>query len=170
MDSDKSPLTEQLIFSKTTYPYSSATQHEFLTDAAKGSLTSDLLSLWLYQDRIYAAHAYPRFIGALISKIPFSSQHAVESPEELRNQRLLKTLTYALSNVVREASFFKDVSQKWNLDITRWNLRHATTEYINEMMRIANQCTLEEGLVFLWAMERVNLQDPLDFNHLFTKC
>lgn len=136
-------------------PYSAATEHPFLTAAGKGILPDALLALWLSQDRIYAAHAYPQFIGLLISKIPFSSSHTLDSTEERRNQKILKLLVFSLDNIVKEASFFKDVSKKWGLNIECWKERKATRDYTAEMARIANSGSLEDGLVFLWAMERV---------------
>lgn len=149
-------LTDNLISLRTIpRPYSAATQHAFLSAAGSGSLTDLSLSLWLSQDRIYAAHAYPRFIGLLISKIPFVSSHSLDSAEEQRNQRILKLLVYSLDNIVREAAFFKETSKKWGLDIERWSERKATRDYTAEMARVASLESLESGLVFLWAMERV---------------
>lgn len=136
--------------------YSAATKHPFLTAAGNGTLPDALLALWLSQDRIYAAHAYPQFIGLLISKIPFSSSHTLDSVEERMNQQILKLLVFSLENIVKEASFFRDVSKKWGLDIECWKERKATRDYTAEMARIANSGSLEDGLVFLWAMEQVS--------------
>ena len=137
-------------------PYSSATEHPFLTAAGNGTLPDALLALWLSQDRIYAAHAYPQFIGHLISKIPFSSSHTLDSIEERKNQQILELLVFSLENIVKEASFFRDVSKKWGLDLECWKERKATRDYTAEMARIANSGTLEDGVVFLWAMEQVS--------------
>lgn len=150
-------LTHYLLSIPTTQPYSAANQHPFLTAARERILSSPRLALWLSQDRIYAAHAYPRFIGLLISKIPFSSHHSLESAEELSNQRILKALSYSLSNVVREAAFFRNTSEKWGLNLEGWKERKATRDYTAEMARVAVHGTLAEGLVFLWAMEKVYL-------------
>lgn len=139
-------------------PYSAATEHSFLTAAGKGTLHDSRLALWLSQDRIYAAHAYPRFIGLLISKIPFSSSDAIESAREKQNQRILKILVSALDNIVREAAFFKETSQKWNLDLDCWKERKGTRDYTAEMARVSSSQYLEDGLIFLWAMERVSIQ------------
>lgn len=146
-------LTTHLISLSTTRPYSAAVNHPFLAAAGNGSLPHNRLALWLSQDRIYAAHAYPLFIGRLISLIPFSSSHGLNSPEELRNQRILKLLSFALENVVKEAAFFSDMSKKWDLPIGCWRERKATRDYTAEMARVSGG--LEDGLVFLWAMEEV---------------
>jgi formylaminopyrimidine deformylase / aminopyrimidine aminohydrolase len=137
--------------------YSSATQHPFLVAAGDGHLSPELLSLWLSQDRIYAAHAYPRFIGRLIAAIPFGIQSTDGSAAAL-NDRILKILVSALNNIVREVGFFDTIAgeQGWNLD--RWKERKGTRDYTAEMSRVSSgggEASLVEGLVFLWAMERV---------------
>ena len=137
-------------------PYSAATEHPFLSAAGLGTLNDSLLALWLSQDRIYAAHAYPRFIGLLISKIPFCSSDALDSREEEENQRVLKILAFSLDNVVREAAFFQETSQRWHLDMECWKERKATRDYTAEMTRVSSYGSLEDGLVFLWAMEQVS--------------
>ncbi|KAG1876270.1 heme oxygenase-like protein [Suillus subluteus] len=130
---------------------SAATQHEFLTAAGTLSLSPARLAAWLCQDRIYAAHAYPRFIGLLISKIPFDGP-AVE--EEL-NRETLVLLTAGLEGMIREVAFFEGVAKEWGLDINGWIERKATRDYTAEMARVASVGSLEDGLVFLWAMEQV---------------
>ncbi|KAF8635379.1 hypothetical protein AX15_000384 [Amanita polypyramis BW_CC] len=151
------PLTDHLIRLSTTTPYSAAIAHPFLEAAAKGTLDPTLLGLWLSQDRIYAMHAYPRFIGALISKIKFDSSHETPSPKEGRNQHTLKVLVFALDSVMKEAEFFKTTAQKFNLPLDGWKERKATRDYTAEMCHVATSMTIEEGLVFLWAMEKVYL-------------
>jgi thiaminase len=136
-------------------PYTAATEHPFLSAAGNGTLSDSLLALWLSQDRIYAAHAYPRFIGLLISKIPFSSSDALDSQEELKNQKILKILAFSLDNVVREAAFFRETSEKWGLDMECWKERKATRDYTAEMAKASSYSSLEDGLIFLWAMEKV---------------
>jgi len=150
-------LTRHLVsLSSIPRPYSAATEHTFLSAAGHGTLGDSLLALWLSQDRIYAAHAYPRFIGLLISKIPFCSSDALDSREEKKNQEVLKILAFSLDNVVREAAFFRETSQKWKLDMECWKERKATRDYTAEMARVSSYGCLEDGLVFLWAMERVS--------------
>ena len=148
-------LTESLLSLSTSQSYDAAIKHPFLQAAGSRNVTATLLSLWLSQDRIYAAHAYPRFIGSLISKIPFSSHHAIGDAEEERNKRILAVLTYSLRNVVREADFFLDTSKKYGLDLDCWKERPETRAYTAEMARIGSYGTLEEGIIFLWAMEKV---------------
>jgi thiaminase len=151
----KPTLTTHLTSLSIPIPYTAATEHSFLSSAGAGTLSSSRLSLWLAQDRLYAAHAYPRFIGRLLTSIPYSSLHALDSPQEAANDRILKILVYALDNVVREVGFFGEVAQKWDLQVKGWRERKGTRDYTAEMARVSTEGTLEDGLIFLWAMERV---------------
>ncbi|KAJ7674420.1 heme oxygenase-like protein [Mycena rosella] len=150
-------LTDHLVRLSTPTPYTEAIHHTFLRAAGDSTLDNTLLSLWLSQDRIYAAHAYPRFIGALIASIPFRKSDGLKSSREAHNQRVLKTLTYALENVIREVGFFVDTAEKWGLDLEGWRERKGTRDYVAEMVSISGNRALNDGLVFLWAMERVYL-------------
>ncbi|KAF5368817.1 hypothetical protein D9758_003016 [Tetrapyrgos nigripes] len=154
--------------SKETYKL--ATQNPFLL---KAQHSNDLLSFWLHQDRIYAAHAYPKFIGSLIAKIPFSNTDSstststsnpevgaevrAETKAETLNQRILRTLVFCLTNIINEVQFFDETAKKWNLSIDVWKERKGTRDYTAEMARIASEGSIEDGLVFLWAMEKVYL-------------
>ncbi|KAI0754426.1 hypothetical protein C8Q80DRAFT_367624 [Daedaleopsis nitida] len=151
------PLTEHLVSLSTPRPYSAATQHAFLTAAGTGTLPLPLLSLYLSQDRIYAAHGYTRFVGQLLTHIPFSSAHAVDSREEQANGDILKVLVDALVNVRREVGMFGQVDRAYGLNLAQWRERKATRDYTAEMARVGALGSIEDGLVFLWAMERVYL-------------
>jgi len=153
-----SSLSKHLLSLHTDTPYSSAIAHPFLESAAKGTLDPALLALWLSQDRVYAMHAYPRFIGALIAKINFNSAHSVSSREDLTNLRILNMLAFALDSVINEAKFFKDTAKKNNLPLDGWKERKATRDYTAEMCRVVNTMSIEDGLVFLWAMEKVIIE------------
>ncbi|KAH7887027.1 heme oxygenase-like protein [Phlebopus sp. FC_14] len=147
------------------YPtaYVAATTHVFLKNAANLSLSSDSLAYWLFQDRIYAAHAYPRFIAQLIAKIPLDSFPSYYASD--LGRRTLAILVECLNNVVREVNFFEETAKKYGLNIGGvegqkdevWMVRKATRDYIAEMARVGALRTLEDGLVFLWAMEKVYL-------------
>ncbi|KAI0703682.1 heme oxygenase-like protein [Cerioporus squamosus] len=135
------PLTTHLVSLSTPRPYAAATEHAFLTAAGTGTLPLPLLSLYLSQDRIYAAHGYPRFIGQLLTRIP----------------DVVKLLAFALQNVHREVGMFAEVERKYGLNFGQWRERKATRDYTAEMARVGAFGTLEDGLVFLWAMERLYL-------------
>lgn len=154
MSSNK--LTSHLLSLKTTPTNSAATQHNFLTLAGRGELPLSRLALWLSQDRIYAAHAYPRFVGALISRIPFHASDSIGGFEEQSNQGILHVLVECLDNIVLEVEFFKKTANEFQLDLDGWMERKGTRDYTAEMARISMSSSLEEGIVFLWAMERVS--------------
>ncbi|KAK7462697.1 hypothetical protein VKT23_007285 [Stygiomarasmius scandens] len=151
-------LTRHLSSLTESQSYTSATQHPFLRAAGDGTLSKNLLSFWLSQDRIYAAHAYPKFIGSLIANIPFSSSDlSSTNTSEALNQRVLQMLSACLTNVVREVNFFHETSAKWDLKLDGWEERKGTRDYTAEMTRISANGRIEDGLVFLWAMEKVYL-------------
>ncbi|KAI0918822.1 hypothetical protein AcW1_009466 [Taiwanofungus camphoratus] len=150
-------LTTHLLSLSTPRPYSAATEHPFLAAAGRGTLPPALLALYLSQDRIYAAHAYPAFIGRLLAAVPFSSLDDPNSPEERLNQRIVQALSGALENVVREVAFFGETAERWGLQLKGWKERKATRDYTAEMARIGAEGRIEDGLVFLWAMEQVYL-------------
>ncbi|KIY66628.1 heme oxygenase-like protein [Cylindrobasidium torrendii FP15055 ss-10] len=152
-------LTQHLLSLQTQTPYESATKHPFLLAAARGSLDHDTLGLYLSQDRIYAAHAYPRFIGALIASIPYSNSHPIGSPAEQQNNELLNVLVFALTNIVTEVNFFGETAKEWGLKIEGHQERKATRDYTAEMARLTTgpNSSFTDALVFLWGMEKCYL-------------
>ncbi|KAG8216713.1 hypothetical protein J3R82DRAFT_6923 [Butyriboletus roseoflavus] len=147
-------LTDHLSSLATPTPYSAAIAHPFLAAAASLSLPASRLALYLYQDRIYAAQAYPRFIAQLISKIPLDDPNAADLAT-----RTLTLLVGCLTNIVREVAFFDTIARKYDLPLDHgyWCERKATRNYTAEMARTGAMASLEDGLVFLWAMEKVYL-------------
>lgn len=148
-------LTSHLTSLSTFRPYFAATQHAFLTQAGKGDLSKDTLGLYLSQDRLYAAHGYVTFLGHLLSRLPFSSSRPFDSPKEKFLQRIVRIVEFSLQNVLREVGFFEEVAGKFGLNIDGWKERKATRDYLAEMARIGAEGTMEDKIVFLWAMERV---------------
>ena len=61
-----------------------------------------------------------------------------------------------MQNVVREVGFFGDTAKQYNLKIEGWKERKGTRDYTAEMARLAT-ASLEENMVFLWAMEKVRM-------------
>ncbi|EPS95654.1 hypothetical protein FOMPIDRAFT_130957 [Fomitopsis schrenkii] len=141
-----STLTIHLRSLLTPRPYSAATEHPFLTAAGQGTLPHPLLSLWLAQDRLYAAHGYPAFIGRVLA-----------AQRERKNQEIVWLLSGALASIVREVNFFGDVAAAHGLRVDGWRERKATRDYTAEMARIGAEGRIEDAMVFLWAMEQVYL-------------
>lgn len=132
--------------------YSVATRtHPFLAAAGSGKLPASTLGYWLSQDKIYASQAYPKFIGHTIAGIPYE-----DATREALNKRVLSILLFSLQNVVREVGFFGETAQQYGLKIEGWKERKGTRDYTAEMARLAS-ASLEENMVFLWAMEKAYL-------------
>jgi thiaminase len=151
LNSSSSSLTAYLLSLRTAHSYIAATQHPFLSSAGRGVLPPSTLAFWLHQDRIYA-RAYPAFIGRLLVA---AAQDPIPS-EDIRLRRLT-LLSGALANIVRELGFFESTARAAGLDIEGWKERKATRAYTAEMVRIGAG-SFADGLVFLWAMERVRLR------------
>jgi hypothetical protein len=83
-------------------------------------------ALWLSQDRIYAAHAYPRFIGALISRIPFHLDDPIDGAKERFHNSVLPALVSCLDNIVLEVDFFKKTAAEFGLEMEGWVERKGT--------------------------------------------
>ena len=151
-------LTAHLTSLATPRPYTAATQHPFLTAAGTGTLPLARLSCYLAQDRIYAAHGYPRLIGHLLARIPFAASDGPASDAEARHTALVGVLADALQGVRREVALFAEIVDAYGMPpLGAWRERKATRDYTAEMVRVGACATLEEGLVFLWAMEHVNI-------------
>ncbi|KAI0763028.1 heme oxygenase-like protein [Trametes elegans] len=169
--SDSVPLTAHLAALSTPRPYAAATEHAFLTAAGTGTLPPALLSLYLAQDRRYAAHAYPRFLGQLLARVPLplpsspapsaysstTTTTAAAAAADGQHAARVGVLADALQNVRREVGLFGAVDGAHGLRLARWRERKATRDYAAEMARVGALGTFEDGLVFLWAMERVYL-------------
>lgn len=145
-------LTDHLLATATATLYTAAIEHPFLTAAASLSLPTPRLALYLSQDRIYAARAYPRFIAQLISKIPLDNHNAAPLAT-----RTLSLLVGCLTNIVREVAFFDTTARTYNLPLDHgyWRNRKGTRDYTAEMESMGTFASIEDGLVFLWAMEKV---------------
>lgn len=62
-------LTEHLI-SLTPSSLKVATEHPFLLEAGKGTLSPDRLAAWLTQDRLYGLMGYTKLLGGLLQRCP----------------------------------------------------------------------------------------------------
>lgn len=111
------PLTTWLLQS-TPQSLKRATTHPFLAAAGRGTLTKDILSQWLSQDRLYA-QSYIRFIGQLLTKIRLDSRaanphsHLAFSPDH----QAVDVLIDALVNIRTELRFFESTAAEYGLDL-----------------------------------------------------
>ncbi|GAA5984715.1 hypothetical protein JCM11641_002161 [Rhodosporidiobolus odoratus] len=147
-----------------------AIENPFLAAAGKHELSREKLSEWLTQDRSYALLGYPKFIAQLILALPLSSP-----AQQTSSQSLLALFSYCLSNMSREVFFFDSLGPKYGLDLSRSppegtdgklqgkSLKPATKAYIDTLLATGaeagrNGGGVEEGMVLLWAMEKIYWQ------------
>src|SRR5271154_6821256 len=97
-----------------TDPYPSAfrlaTQPAFLRAAGQGRISTLILSQYLSQDRLYQ-HAYVRFVGQLLSKLPF------ETTTGPLARRIMDTLIDALIGIQKELRFFEAVAARYGFGL-----------------------------------------------------
>ncbi|PWN25958.1 heme oxygenase-like protein [Jaminaea rosea] len=167
-------LTEHLI-SLTPSSLKVATEHPFLLEAGKGTLSADRLAAWLTQDRLYGLMGYTKLLGGLLQRCPSFDVPPGHPKSDLYWKRL-RVLGGAMSNITREMAFFEDVARKNGLPLdvqppsassatsVKGNdepllglLAPTTRGYIDYMATIASTATFEEALVLLWSMEHLYL-------------
>ncbi|KAI0889886.1 heme oxygenase-like protein [Annulohypoxylon maeteangense] len=158
--------------------YQRATQSQFLSLAGQGRLSSEILSQWLSQDRLYA-QAYVRFAGGLISRVQLPTKVTDRDTSKTLEWRILSLIQTALAGVTRELRFFEEAAEKYGLDLEGLgpvaegdNLSNksagfapnkATQNYIDLFDSFAAQPrgdvskTLLDGLVLLWTTEKAYL-------------
>ncbi|KAI1859724.1 hypothetical protein JX265_010173 [Neoarthrinium moseri] len=162
---------------QTAEAYTRATQSAFLSLAGQGRLPRPVLSQWLSQDRLYA-QAYVRFIGGLLARLRLPVAKAADAVE----WRVLRVLKDALDGIVRELAFFEDTAARYGLDLAAgpgeasenssagFGPNRVTEAYVDlfdsfgarhggaQAASVAGgERTLLEGLVLLWATEKVYL-------------
>ncbi|KAI0898409.1 heme oxygenase-like protein [Annulohypoxylon nitens] len=158
--------------------YQRATQSQFLSLAGEGQLSSDILSQWLSQDRLYA-QAYVRFAGGLMSRVQLPTNVGDRDFTKTLEWRILSLIQTALAGVWRELQFFEETAKKYGLDLEApgpvaegsnlsnksdgFSSNKVTQDYINLFDSFTAQPrgdkskTLLDGLILLWATEKVYL-------------
>ncbi|GAA6061958.1 hypothetical protein JCM10212_002000 [Sporobolomyces blumeae] len=145
-----------------------AIEAPFLRAAGRRELSSDKLSEWLTQDRVYALCGYPKFIASCIAALPLSSAALQRS-----SQSLLGLFSFALSNIDREVAFFDSLGPKYGLDLAfappKGNIgtlqgrlvKPTTKAYVDLLIATGAEAgkngSLDEALVLLWGMEKIYL-------------
>lgn len=114
-------------------------------------------SLYLAQYRLFACHAYPRFIGHMVASIPFSSLHAAGSTEEELNQRTAELLAFDLERITSETRLTMQTAFRYGFDIGRYRPRKETKDLTAEMIRIGASGRLSDGLVLIWTLGKVRM-------------
>ncbi|KAH8676026.1 hypothetical protein BX600DRAFT_193361 [Xylariales sp. PMI_506] len=174
-------LTYRLLQGQSTRElYTRSTQSAFLSLAGQGRLPKGALSQWLAQDRLYA-QAYLRFIGCLISRLRLPTAAPAVGTLEWR---VLGVLNGALTGIITELQFFEKTARAYGLDLTAattgaeappadtkgsaFGPNKVTQAYISLFDSfgpgspevsgsVKKEKSLLEGLVLLWATEKVYL-------------
>ncbi|GAA5984707.1 hypothetical protein JCM11641_002158 [Rhodosporidiobolus odoratus] len=163
----------ETIWARYTDELKVAIEHPFLAAAGKHEISREKLSEWLTQDRSYALKGYPKFIAQLILALPLSSP-----AQQTSAQSLLALFSYCLSNISREVGFFDSLGPKYNLDLSfsppqgkdgklqGKSLKPATKAYVDTLIATGAEASrngggVEEGMVLLWAMEKVSPLQPV---------
>ena len=139
--------------------HASATQHPFLVEAGKGTLSASTLCEWLVQDKYYQL-AYVNFIGSLLAKLDLSSCVIPSQSTKDNGKDLLWTtfnlLVDSLNSIREEISFYDKIVDKYKLHLEEVPPSLVTNEYAQ---LFANSSTKEapilHGLLVLWATEHV---------------
>jgi hypothetical protein len=122
---------------------------------------------------------YPKFISLLTSRVPLRVSSNISKSGPTLEERILALLSSALSNVVREVDFFKQTAQENGLDITKQSKNGFSVEsdltgpvtkaYTDFMVSTAATGSLSDGLVVLWATEKVRgATSPSRYKFLYT--
>ncbi|KAI8080206.1 uncharacterized protein B0P05DRAFT_540415 [Gilbertella persicaria] len=153
-------LTEHLL-SLNKDSFEKATQHAFLKQVGTLQVAPDHLKSWLIQDRYYTG-GYIKMMGLMISRLPLyedqrelGDNNPSYTPEKAQN--IIKTLSFALSNVYRESQFFTDILSREPYVECQQSLSQKawTGKYVDYVRKVAQESgyDLGEALVVLWAME-----------------
>ncbi|KAI8991730.1 hypothetical protein BDF20DRAFT_909467 [Mycotypha africana] len=141
--------------------YEQAERNQFLKEVGTLQIKPENLKAWLIQDRFYTG-GYIKMMGLMISRLSlYEDQRELGDNDPFwsqeKAQNILRTLSFALSNVHRESEFFTDL-------LSREPYRHCkvpeqqrawTTKYFEYVKRITLEGghDLGEPLVALWLME-----------------
>ncbi|EXJ96391.1 hypothetical protein A1O1_01517 [Capronia coronata CBS 617.96] len=167
--SAQEPRLTTLLLESDAQSLDAACQHPFLRLAGSGSLPKSTLSRWLSQDRLYA-QTYIGFIGALIARVDLPHGHIPEKDKDKQSSlrwRIVRLLSSALENILRELAFFDTTARKYGLSLDApsrsdgvFAAEPATQEYIDLFRSFGADPSrsLLEGLVVLWATENVYLR------------
>lgn len=135
-----------------------ATQHCFLSEAAKGTISPQKLAEWLVQDEHYI-HAYTPFIGRLMSKLELPTTIPLGLKNESLHHRILDVLIAAAANIRREETFFAETIREYGLreHAKEEPPKLSTKSYLELFHEVGTRGTLLDGMILLWGTEYVYL-------------
>lgn len=155
-------LSEHLL-SINQESFKKATQHKFLQEVGTLRVQPKHLKSWLVQDRYYTG-GYFKMMGTMIARLPlYEDQRELgdNNPNytEEQAQRIVKLLSFALSNIYRENQFFTNILSRepYAQEHQSTAQKPWTSRYVDYVKKITQESgyDLGEAIVVLWAMEVV---------------
>lgn len=156
-------LSEHLL-SLDQESFKKATQHKFLQEVGSLQVQPKHLKSWLVQDRYYTG-GYFKMMGYMIARLPlYEDQRELgdNNPNysEEKAQRIVKLLSFALSNCYRENQFFTDILNRepYAREGEESTAQKSwTSKYVDYVKKISQESgyDLGEAIIALWVMEIV---------------
>ncbi|WWC68995.1 uncharacterized protein I206_102931 [Kwoniella pini CBS 10737] len=164
--SNKQKFTDYLL-EKYSEEFNLATQHEFLKQSGEGSIDSEILKEWLKQDYLFAYEGGIKYTAALLSKISLSPSNSYIRP--FPSSDLVPILGWSATNLLRETDWFLSVAKEYGLEVFNSEIREKelhkygllgeynsiTRGYIDYLQVIGSLGSIEEGILVLWASEKI---------------
>ncbi|WVQ94415.1 hypothetical protein IAU59_001494 [Kwoniella sp. CBS 9459] len=167
MAAGQQPTFAQYLCEKYAAELEKAITHPFLRQCGEGSIQREPLREWLKQDYLFAYEGGIKYTAALLSKLSLSpSSSSIRSPIAAK---AVPILGWSATNLLRETDWFLWVAKEHGLDVFDPVRREAEMErhgllgeynpvtrgYIDYLQTIGALGTIEEGLVVLWASEKI---------------
>ncbi|WWC59989.1 uncharacterized protein I303_102552 [Kwoniella dejecticola CBS 10117] len=163
---NKQKFTDYLL-EKYADDFKLATQHQFLKQSGEGSIDSGVLKEWLKQDYLFAYEGGIKYTAALLAKISLSPSNNHIRPFPASD--LVPILGWSATNLLRETDWFLSVAKEHELEVFNAETREKeldrygllgeyspiTRGYIDYLQVIGALGSIEEGMLVLWASEKI---------------
>ena len=157
-------LVKHLLGLDVSPSFDKTTSHPFLKAIGEKRVSKDALVHYLAQVYAVVSYTYPRFIAELTAKLPpITPSPFPVSPNTTPGvgRKALELFALVSTNLVLELKFIEETVQK-NLGVKFEDFESAvriepkeTRLYVGELARVSSWASFEEGLVLLWAVEKV---------------
>ncbi|KAH7390486.1 hypothetical protein BKA66DRAFT_510577 [Pyrenochaeta sp. MPI-SDFR-AT-0127] len=142
-----------------------ATRHQFLAQAANGTLPKPVIAQWLANDLLYLL-GYTQLTSDLLVSVTRNRTHQpLPGAEPDIETRLITWLEAALVNAKREATFFKEVAEIYQIELHNGPIpQELKSEGLRRFEALFASVAAQkpnaflpwlEPLVLLWATEKV---------------
>ncbi|WVF66804.1 hypothetical protein IAT40_001546 [Kwoniella sp. CBS 6097] len=167
MATGKSQTFTQYLCEKYADELEKAITHPFLKACGEGNIETEPLREWLKQDYLFAYEGGIKYTAALLSKLSLSpSASSIRTPIAAK---AVPILGWCATNLLRETDWFLSVAKDHGIDVFDPARREVDVEkhgllgeyhpvtrgYIDYLQTIGALGSIEEGLVVLWASEKI---------------